>query len=858
MNIFFIYDKMVKSVINRESRVEIFDSSKIANRILKLARQLDPEFPEWRDIINNFTVEIMGKIKTDIVHTTQIDDIAADVIYEHKYENNMFNTLASMTIIDNIYKSGPRSFANAMAVLYFNDWRYAKSKDIPSPEIDELINGEPKIKRVLYEFVYAHRVMFLNPEFITNSKIISYAGCKMLQKSYLMSIMDAEGLIRIVETPQYLFLRIACAIVCRSKNTAQSIDNALRVFNEMYNLGLYSFATPTLMHAGAYKYENYISCFLLTNNDDSIDGFYKTLHEMAIIAKQSGGIGVYMNNMRALGSPIKSSNTSAAGLIPVLGIMNSSSLYVNQGSEKRPGSISPYLEVWHADIESIIVNMSPDAKLEVKINRLFYAIMLNDYFFYCVEHNLIWYLFSPHNAPKLISSYGAEFEKHYKQYVDEGKSVSCIPANKLMMHIIQCKLEFSIPYILNKCTINKLSMYKGYCKMKGMPILISNLCTEIVEYTDADETACCTLGSINLAQMVNSSANFIDRFGMDIDSNSLKYLDGTPLFDFEAMRHAVRQCVFYLDDIIDINEYPSEKTRLSNLRHRPLGIGVRGLADVFLALMIPFDSIFAKILNEVIFRHMYYYAVEASCELAKERGTFEFYELSPYAEGKLHYDLYFDTASSNTDINAASSNLNASVRAGATAGEPILDWDALKENIKLYGMRNIQLIALMPTKSMAKITNTSESFHPIPHLIYRNKSSSGDVNEINKYLLDELKKRNLYSKRVIAKIIADKSCQKIAILPEYFRKCFKTAFEYKQLDIMNMTIDRAPWVDQSQSFNQFFSTEKLDYSKYYTFLVKANAGLLKTLSYYLVRPPPIEGSSMVECDNENDCKSCSA
>jgi ribonucleotide reductase alpha subunit len=253
---------------------------------------------------------------------------------------------------------------------------------------------------------------------------------------------------------------------------------------------------------------------------------------------------------------------------------------------------------------------------------------------------------------------------------------------------------------------------------------------------------------------------------------------------------------------------------------------------------------------------MYYYAVEASCELAKERGTFEFYELSPYAEGKLHYDLYFDTASSNTDINAASSNLNASVRAGATAGEPILDWDALKANIKLYGMRNIQLIALMPTKSMAKITNTSESFHPIPHLIYRNKSSSGDVNEINKYLLDELKKRNLYSKKIITKIIADKSCQNIMELPEYFRKCFKTAFEYKQIDIMNMTIDRAPWVDQSQSFNQFFSTDKLDYSKYYTFLVKSNAGLLKTLSYYLVRPPPIEGSSMT--DNENDCKMCSA
>ncbi len=857
---------VILQVINRNGHVEKFDQLKIANRIIKLAKHIDCDINNWQDRVNKLTIEIIDKIKVNIISTKEIDEISADITYSHKYEDNVYNTLASYIMIDNIQKSGPQSFANAMAVLYFNDWAYAKTHFIPHPDEERLNGKEPLINRDLYNFVYEFRAYFLNRDMQLSNTIISYSGCKKLQKSYLMTIIDDEGNKQIVETPQYLFLRIACALVCRNKYSENDsyirsmvkfdkYNYAIRLYDDMYKNGIFSFATPALMHAGSYKYENYISCFLIMNKEDSIDGFYQTLRNMAMIAKLSGGIGVYMNNMRAQGSLIKSSNTNAAGLLPVFGLMNASSLYVNQGSEKRPGSVSPYIEVWHADIESILENSHPDAnKLKVPINNLFPAIMLNDYFFECVKNKLPWYLFSPDTAPKLITTYGEEFKQTFQEYYLAGKSVKSIDANKLFGEIIRCKLEFSRPYLLNKCTINKLSMYQGYCKMMNIPILMSNLCVEIVEFTSADETACCTLASINLGKMFISGTNFIDRFGFNEDN---MILDGTSLFNFELFRTTIHRAIYYLDTIIDINTYPSPETIKSNMRHRPLGLGVRGMADLFMQLMIPFTSKIALILNRSIFRHMYYYALEASCELAKERGKFEYYELSPYNQGKLHCDLYDDLyLSKNGKRILDYAQFDEEDR---LINAPILDWTLLRDNINTYGVRNIQLIALMPTKSMAKITDSSESFNPVPYLIYRDKSSSGDVNEINKYLIDELKRRNLYSQEILNNIIRNQSIKDIVSLPLYFRKCFYTAFEYSQKDLINMAIDRTPWVDQSQSFNQFFKLENLRYDHFYTAMIMEDTGLMKTLSYYLERPPATKSTSMVIKSCSDDvCESCTA
>lgn len=847
----------IKHIINRNNVIEAFHPNKITERLVQLASKLDSNY-DWTNDMTEITATVISKIKVDIMTTIEIANLTAATIYEYKFNNMLYPILASTVCIDNILKSGPKSFANSMAVLYFNDWKYCKVNDIPHPDCDELILNTPNIKKIVYQFVYNHKDKFLNQDITINNSLISYTGFKTLEKSYLMKVVDENGDMRIAETPQYLFMRFACSIICRKKiDEMDKYSEAIQLYDEMYNQGLYTFATPALMHAGGYELENYISCFLLTNKEDSIDGIYKTLHDMAMIAKNSGGIGVDITNIRSQGDLIHSTGGKASGLVKVLGVINSSSCYVNQGSDKRPGSISPYVEIWHSDILEIIEHMEPETKLQIPINKLFYGFVFNDYFLECCKNDMHWYLFSPLNAPLLVTTYGKEFKQNYINYVNQGIYKNTIKATDLMRLVALAKVSFSKPYIVNKCAINKMSMYKGYCEYKKKCINMSNLCTEIMEYSDQYETACCTLASINLAKMAISSSNFYERFNCGKISN-LDQLDGTPLFNFALMRKAIFQCVRYLDDIIDINKYPTKEAEYSNKMHRPLGIGYRGLSDLFLILCVPFTSNVAKKLNESISRHMYYYALEASCELAKERGKFNSYWCSPYAKDEpiLHCDLY------ETECNKKI-NWQELDDIDQLIGAPILDWFKLRNNIKMHGVRHISMIALMPTASTAKITNTSYSFEPPPYLTYRYKRSSGDSIEVNQYLIKELKKCGLLNKTIIDRMVTNKSIQKIEEIPAYLRKCFQTAYEYQQSELMKMVADRVPWVDQSQSYNQFLSEDKLNINIMYSILMKGHEYNLKTLSYYVNRPPPIETSAMnssnsIKISDENECKSCSA
>ncbi len=634
--------------------------------------------------------------------------------------------LAARIAVSNLHKQTKKQFSAVINDLR-NYWNPKTKK--PAPMISD----------------YTYKVVMDHADEL-NSAIVydrdfnyQYFGFKTLERSYLLRI---EG--KVAERPQHMIMRVAIGI------HGEDIESAIETYNLMSNK-YFTHASPTLFAAGTPQAQ-LASCFLIDMKDDSIDGIYDTLKTCAMISKNAGGIGVNVHRIRATGSYISGTNGTSNGLVPMLRVYNNTARYVDQGGNKRPGAFAIYLEPWHADVYAFLDLRKNHGKEEVRARDLFYALWIPDLFMKRVEENSTWTLMCPSECPGLADVYGEEFEKLYEQYEAEGRGRETVRAQKLWYAILEAQTETGNPYMLYKDACNRKSNQKNLGVIRS-----SNLCTEIIEYTAPDEVAVCNLASLALPTYV------------DIQNER---------FDFEKLHEVVQVVTRNLNKVVDINHYPVPEARKSNFRHRPVGLGVNGLADVFLALRMPFDSPEARQLNLQIFETIYHAALTASCDLAAELGPYETYEGSPVSQGELQYDMW-----------------------GVTPTE-LWDWEALKAKIAQHGVRNSLLVAPMPTASTSQIMGFNECFEPYTSNIYSRRVLAGEFQVVNPWLLKDLVDRGLWSDNMKNRIIADGgSIQRIPNIPDELKALYKTVWEISQRHIVQMAADRGAFIDQSQSLN---------------------------------------------------------
>ena len=563
-----------------------------------------------------------------------------------------------------------------------------------------------------------------------------------LQRSYLLRING-----KVAERPQHMIMRVAVGI------HGHDTEKVIETYNLMSSKH-FTHASPTLFNAGTPS-PQLSSCFLVTMKDDSIEGIYDTLKTCAMISKTAGGIGLNIHCIRATGSYIAGTNGTSNGIIPMLRVFNNTARYVDQGGNKRPGAFAIYMEPWHADVFEFLDLRKNHGKEEVRARDLFYALWIPDLFMKRVEANEEWSLFCPNEAPGMHEVYGDEFEALYEKYEKEGRARKTVKAQKLWYAILEAQTETGNPFMLYKDACNRKSNQQNLGTIK-----CSNLCTEIVEYSAPDEVAVCNLASIALPTFVEKKQN------------------QAPEFNFQKLHDVTKVVAKNLNKIIDINYYPVEEARRSNMRHRPIGVGVQGLADAFLALRMPFDSTDAKHLNIQIFETIYHAAVEASAELAEIEGHYETYPGSPASKGLLQYNLWGVTP---TDL---------------------WDWDELKEKVAKHGLRNSLLCAPMPTASTSQILGNNECFEPYTSNIYTRRVLAGEFQIVNPWLLKDLVERGLWNAKLKNRIIAENgSIQNIPDLPADLKALYKTVWELSQKTIIDMAADRGAYIDQSQSLN---------------------------------------------------------
>jgi ribonucleoside-diphosphate reductase alpha subunit len=682
----------------------------------------------------------------DGIHTHEIDTLSSEICIGMITDHPDYEILATRITASNIQKITPKTFSKAMKMLYDDGildvkvWLFI-SKNIV--EIDKTIN--PKL-----DFNYG------------------FFGLKTLEKSYLQKVNDI-----VVETPQYMFMRVSCGIHC---------DDLPKVFEtyKYMSQGYFIHATPTLFNSGT-KFPQMSSCFLMSAKDDSIEGIYDTIKECAQISKWAGGIGLHVHNIRSRKSTIKSTNGFSEGIVPMLRVFNATARYVNQAG-KRKGSFAIYLEPWHADVMDFLELRLNQGDEEARTRDLFTALWIPDLFMKRVKENGQWSLFSPDTAPGLSDVYGEDFEKLYEKYEQDGRARQTIPASKIWMAILKSQTETGTPYMLYKDSCNKKSNQKNLGVIKS-----SNLCTEIVEFSDKDETAVCNLGSLALP----------------------KYVNDKKIFNYKKLFEMTRVLTRNLNKIIDVNFYPVETARKSNMRHRPIGIGVQGLADVFILMDLAFDSPEAKEINSKIFETIYFAALTESVQLARKEGTYETFEGSPASMGILQHDMW-----ENPNI---SGNWN---------------WDELRTNIKKYGLRNSLLVAPMPTASTSQILGNNECIEPYTTNIYVRRTLAGEFVVVNKHLVEQLQNIGLWSKEIKDKMILHSgSIQQIPEIPNEIKNKFKTVWEISQKVLIDMARDRGCFIDQSQSLNLFIENPSV--SKLSSMHMYSWSQGLKTGIYYL-------------------------
>jgi ribonucleoside-diphosphate reductase alpha chain len=702
----------------------------------------------------------------DNIQTKDIDNFLAETAAVLSAEHPDYAKLAARIAVSSLHKETNSSFYQTSKQLY-------KAGILSDQYIEKVKKFVDQLEK---EIDYERDFNF------------DYFGYKTLERSYLLKI---DG--KIIERPQHMFMRVAVE-VC---------DDfvAMSVLYIMLSKGIFTHATPTLFNSGT-KRPQLSSCFLLAMQDDSIEGIYDTLKDCALISKNAGGIGLNVHNVRAKGSHIKGTNGFSNGIVPMIKVFNETARYVDQGGGKRKGSFAIYLEPWHADVELFLELKKPTGKEELRARDIFLALWIPDLFMKRVEANADWTLMDPNQQPGLADVYGAEFETLYNKYEQEFPNLKRIKARELMTKIIESQLESGTPYILFKDACNEKSNQKNIGTIKS-----SNLCCEIVEVSTPDETAVCNLGSICLPKFVRFTE------------------DGKPFFHFDELHLYTSIAVHRLNSVIDKNFYPTEKTRKSNMRHRPIGLGVQGLCDVFFQMKLPYCSKEAKELDERIFATIYHAAIEASAQAAKDNGPYETYDGSPASKGLLQYDLW------NKEPHSS------------------LDWKELKEFVAENGLRNSLLTALMPTASTSQIFGNTECFEVVTSNIYKRQTLAGEFVVINKYLISDLEKLDLWSTEMRDKIIgANGSIQNIKEIPDDVRELYKTVWEIPQREVIDHAAIRAPYICQSQSMNLFFNSN-VSFGTINSALFYAWKKGLKTGSYYL-RTKPVAEAVKVTVKNE--------
>ncbi|KAI1629447.1 ribonucleoside-diphosphate reductase large chain [Exophiala viscosa] len=634
--------------------------------------------------------------------------------------------LAARIAVSNLHKQTKKQFSSVISDLY----HYVNPK-----------NGKlsPMISKETYECVMKHADELNSAIVYDRDFNYQYFGFKTLERSYLLKIGK-----QVAERPQHMLMRVSVGI------HGDDVEKAIQTYNLM-SQKCFTHASPTLFNAGTPQAQ-LSSCFLIDMKEDSIEGIYDTLKTCAMISKTAGGIGLNAHCIRATGSYIAGTNGTSNGLIPMLRVFNNTARYVDQGGNKRPGAFAIYLEPWHADVFDFLNLRKNHGKEEVRARDLFYALWTPDLFMERVEKNQDWTLFCPHEAPGLADVYGEEFEALYERYEKEGRGRSTIKAQKLWYAILESQTETGTPYMLYKDACNRKSNQKNLGTIRS-----SNLCTEIVEYTAPDEVAVCNLASLALPTFVDQARGE---------------------YDFGRLHEVTQVVTRNLNKIIDVNYYPVPEAKNSNMRHRPIGLGVQGLADAFLALRLPFDSPEARQLNIQIFETIYHAALTASCELAQEEGTYSTYEGSPVSQGILQYDMWNVTP---TDL---------------------WDWDSLKADIAKHGVRNSLLVAPMPTASTSQILGNNECFEPYTSNIYSRRVLAGEFQVVNPWLLKDLVDLGLWSDNMKNRIIADGgSIQNVPNIPAEIKALYKTVWEISQRNVLQMAADRGAFIDQSQSLN---------------------------------------------------------
>jgi ribonucleoside-diphosphate reductase alpha subunit len=785
-------------VVKRDGRKEAVKFDKITARIIKMCYGLDPLVsPEA------VAMKVIEGIY-DGVTTTVLDNLAAEVAASKTIDHPDYALLASRIAVSNLHKETKKTFSEVIDDMHhYIDPKTGQNASLIADDVYDIIveNRDLLDSSIIYDRDFRY----------------DYFGFKTLTRSYLMKL---NGII--VERPQQMLMRVAVGI------HKKDVQSAIKTYNLMSE-GWFTHATPTLFNSGTPK-PQMSSCFLLTMKDDSISGIYDTLKSCAQISQSAGGIGLAIHNIRATGSYIKGTNGTSNGIVPMLRVFNDTARYVDQGGGKRKGSFAMYIEPWHADVFDFLDLKKNHGKEESRARDLFFALWIPDLFMKRVKENGDWTLMCPHECPGLSDTHSAEFEKLYTRYEKAGKGRKTIKAQELWFKILESQIETGTPYMLYKDAANAKSNQQNLGTIKS-----SNLCTEIIEYTAPDEVAVCNLASLALP----------------------KYVTENGTFDHDKLFEVTYQATLNLNRIIDENYYPVEEAKNSNMRHRPIGLGVQGLADAFILMGLPFESDEARALNREIFETIYYASMSASKDLSKELGPYESYAGSPVSKGIFQFDMWNVTPTDRWE------------------------WNVLREEVIKHGVRNSLLLAPMPTASTAQILGNNECFEPYTSNIYSRSVLSGVFIIVNKHLLKDLVREGLWNKDVRQKIMtANGSIQNINEIPQRLKDLYKTAWEISQKAIIDQAADRGAYICQSQSLNifmenanfgkltsmHFYGWEKgLKTGMYYLRTKAATDAIKFTVDKTVAEEPAVSAKSLEEdaaaiacsLENPDSCEMCS-
>ena len=743
-------------VVKRDGKREPVMFDKITARVRKLCYGLN-------DLVDpiKISMRVIEGIY-DGVTTSELDNLAAEIAATLTTTHPDFAKVAARIAVSNLHKSTKKSFSETVKDLHvYVNPRTGKKASMIAEDVYQIImdNADKLDSTIIYNRDFGY----------------DFFGFKTLERSYLLKING-----EIVERPQHMLMRVSIGI------HKEDIDAAIETY-ELMSKRYFTHATPTLFNAGTPK-PQMSSCFLLQMQDDSIDGIYDTLKQTAKISQSAGGIGLSIHNVRATGSYIRGTNGTSNGIVPMLKVYNDTARYVDQGGGKRKGSFAIYLEPWHADVFQFLDLKKNHGKEEMRARDLFFAMWVPDLFMKRVEENGEWTLMCPNECPHLFDTYGDEFEKLYTGYEKVGKGRKTIKARELWEKILEAQIETGNPYMLYKDAVNRKSNHKNLGTIRS-----SNLCTEIMEYTAPDEVAVCNLASIAIPMFISENA------------------DGVKFFDHKKLFKVTKKVAKNLDTVIDQNYYPVPEAENSNMRHRPVGIGIQGLADAFILLRLPFTSEEAKKLNQEIFETIYFASLTASMELSKEKEPYSTFKGSPISQGEFQFNMW---------------NINEEELSGRW------EWKKLRKNIMDHGVRNSLLVAPMPTASTSQILGNNEAFEPYTSNIYTRRVLSGEFIVVNKHLLEDLVNLGLWNNDMKEEIMrANGSIQHIESIPQDLKDLYRTVWEMSMKDIIDMARHRGYFIDQSQSLNLFMQDP--DYAKLTSMHFYAWKSGLKTGMYYL-------------------------